>query len=240
MTLRHVLPQDLDEDGVQDVLAVHGGDGLADPAHDNMYGRLILFSGRTGKLLRWMATPDRRESYYPPQVTTGPDGRKIIIYGTGGNMNNGALYAISLLDLYRKNVSNTRVIYRDPVKGILNPAALADITGDGVADIILASMNANVMAFDGANFDCLWNKSFPAMESVASLAVGSWDEDIIPDVMVKYNYGAGFPVYEYEQTMVLSGKDGAVLSNLPIDSITSQSSPLAVSLEVAKYRLMND
>ena len=41
------------------------------------------------------------------------------------------------------------MIYRDPVKGILNPASLVDITGDGVADIILASMNANVMAFDG-------------------------------------------------------------------------------------------
>ena len=35
---------------------------------EHMYGRLILFSGKTGKLLRWMPTPDRKESYYPPQV----------------------------------------------------------------------------------------------------------------------------------------------------------------------------
>ena len=27
---------DLDSDGVQDVLAVHGGDPLSDPAHHNM------------------------------------------------------------------------------------------------------------------------------------------------------------------------------------------------------------
>ena len=44
--------QDLDSDGVQDVLAVHGGDPLSDPAHRNMWGRLILFSGRDGRLLR--------------------------------------------------------------------------------------------------------------------------------------------------------------------------------------------
>ena len=40
-------------------------------------------------MMRWMATPDRRETYYPPQVITGPDGREMIIYGTGGNLNNG-------------------------------------------------------------------------------------------------------------------------------------------------------
>ena len=223
--------QDLDGDGVLEVLAVHGGDGLADPGHDNMYGRLIIFSGKTGKLMRWMATPDRRESYYPPQVITGPDGREMIIYGTGGNLNNGALYAISLLDLYRKNVTQMAVIYRDPIKGILNPASLVDLTGDGVADIVLASMNANVMAFDGVDYTCLWNKTFPSMESISALAVGSWDRDDVPDIMVKYNYGAGFPVYEYQQTMVLSGKTGEVISSIPIDSITSQSSPLVLSIE---------
>ena len=46
-----------------------------------------------------MATPDRRESYYPPQLLTGADGARVVLYGTGGNMNSGALYAIALLDL---------------------------------------------------------------------------------------------------------------------------------------------
>ena len=41
--------QDLDGDGVQDVLAVHGGDPLSDPARRGTYGRLILFSGRGGR-----------------------------------------------------------------------------------------------------------------------------------------------------------------------------------------------
>lgn len=83
--------------------------------------------------------------------------------------------------------------------------------------------------------EVLWNATFPGLESISSMAVGSWDEDDTPDLMVKYNYGSGFPVYEYEQTMVLSGKDGKVISSIPIDSITSQSSPLAISIEVIQW-----
>ena len=223
--------EDLDRDGVQDVLAVHGGDGLSDPGHDHMYGRIILFSGKDGKLLRWMATPDRRESFYPPQVTTGPDGRQIVIYGTGGNLNNGALYAISLLDLYRKNINSTRLIYRDSVKGFITPATLVDVTGDGVQDIILATMNSNVLAFDGMSFNCIWNKTFPNSESLTTVAVGLYDKDETPDIFVKYNYGKGFPIYQYEQSMVLSGRNGSVISDIPRDTLATQASPLTISLQ---------
>lgn len=225
------LVEDLDSDGVQDVLAVHGGDGLSDPAHRHMYGRIILFSGRDGTLLRWMATPDRRESYYPPQVTTGVDGRQIVIYGTGGNLNNGALYAISLLDLYRKNINKTHLIYRDPNKGLITPATLVDVTGDGIDDIILATMNSNVMAFNGMDFKCIWNKTFTNFESVTTAAVGLFDEDEIPDVFLKYNYGEGFPLYQYEQSMVLSGKNGDIISSIPTDTLATQSSPITISLK---------
>merc|ERR1712142_1069254 len=122
-----------------------------------------------------MATPDRRETFYPPQVTTGPDGRQIVIYGTGGNLNKGALYAISLLDLYRKHINSTRLIYRAPVKGFITPASLVDVTGDGVQDIILATMNSNVLAFDGNTFDCVWNKTIPQSESLTTVAVGLYN-----------------------------------------------------------------
>ena len=42
--------------------------------------------------------------------------------------------------------------------------------------------------------------------------------------------GKGYPVYEYEQTVVLSGKNGAKISRTLTDSIGSQSSPLAINL----------
>ena len=104
-------------------------------------------------------------------------------------------------------------------------------TGDGVQDIILATMNSNVMAFDGMNFECIWNKTFNRFESLTSVAVGLFDDDETPDIFVKYNYGSGFPIYQYEQSMVLSGKNGSIISDIPVDTIATQSSPITVSLE---------
>jgi outer membrane protein assembly factor BamB len=224
--------EDIDNDGVQDVLAVHGGDALADPnPQEHMFGRLILFSGQTGRLLQWMPTPDGRESYYPPQVSTGPDGRQIIIMGTGSSKRGGALYAKPLLDLYRKNVTNIRRIYKDDEQGILNPAALVDINHDGIQDIVLASMNSRVLAFDGLTFGQIWNTTIPGHQSASSLAVGLWDNDDVPDVMVKYNYGDEFPVYEYEKTVVLSGLNGSIISSAMVNSVPAQSTPITISLE---------
>ena len=221
---------DLDNDGVQDVLAVHGGDPLSDPAHRNMYGRLILFSGADGRLLRWVATPDRRESYYPPQLKTGPGGSQIVIFATGGNINSGALYAISLLDLYRKNINRTRLVYRDHAKGIISPALLVDVTGDGLEDIVLATINSNVMAFDGSNYNCVWNKTLPNFESITSITAGFFNDDDIPDIMVKFNYGDKFPAYEYQESLVLSGHNGSVISSVSLDSLPTLSSPLTLSM----------
>ena len=42
-----------------------------------MFGRILIFSGLTGKVLRWIPTPDRRESYYPPQILTRMDGEQV-------------------------------------------------------------------------------------------------------------------------------------------------------------------
>ena len=64
-----------------------------------MFGRLIIFDGQNGTIYKWMQTPDRRESYYPPQILTGPSGEKQILFGTGGNTRSGSLYIISFKDL---------------------------------------------------------------------------------------------------------------------------------------------
>ncbi|TRY71775.1 hypothetical protein TCAL_12171 [Tigriopus californicus] len=209
---------DLNGDGIPEILAVHGGDELSDPAQEgNMFGRLILFSGNNGTVLRWMQTPDRKESYYPPQILTWADGEQFVLFGTGGNSRAGALYVISLLDLYKRNISQAVQIYHDDSKGMLTPAALADINQDGIEDIIVPTFNSHVIAFDGSTFKPIWNTSFSGSESYSTVGVGFFDDDDIPDFMVKYQYGEGFPVYEYEQVL--------------INSLSTQSSPLSVSLK---------
>ena len=96
---------DLTKDGIPEILAVHGGDELSDPAlEEKMFGRVIVFDGKNGSVLKWMPTPDRRESYYPPQILDGPDGDKSVLFGTGGNSRSGSLYVISIKDLLNRRV----------------------------------------------------------------------------------------------------------------------------------------
>ena len=65
--------------------------------------------------------------------------------------------------------------------------------------IVISSLYSNVIALDGKDYKTIWNITFDKSESYATIAVGYYDEDDIPDFLVKYQYGRGFPVYEYEQ-----------------------------------------
>ncbi len=106
---------DLNGDGIPEVLAVHGGDPGSDPAQEyKMFGRIIIFDGSNGSILKWIPTPDRRESYYPPQILTSLDGEQMVLFGTGANLRSGSLYAISLYDLYKGKVSKVSNILSIP------------------------------------------------------------------------------------------------------------------------------
>ena len=48
--------------------------------------------------------------------------------------------------------------------------------------------------------------------------------------MVKYNYGDKFPVYQYQRTEILCGKNGTSIIILDTDTLTTLSSPLSLSL----------
>ncbi len=191
---------DLSNDGIPEILAVHGGDELSDPSTRNkMFGRLIVFDGKNGDVLRWMETPDRMESYYAPQVFKDANGNTTVLFGTGGNSRSGSLFTITLDDLLSRKVSRSRIVYSDPKKGMLTPAALVDVNGDGVKDIVVATFYSNVIAFDGKTYDAIWNTTFADSESYATISVGYWNEDDTPDFLVKYQYGKeGYPVYQYE------------------------------------------
>ena len=100
------LVHDIDGDGISDAVIVHGGDELSDPAHEyNLFGRIMIISGKTGKVLRWVPTPDGKESYYPPQILTWLDGEMFVLIGTGANSKPGSLFILPLSELYKGNIS---------------------------------------------------------------------------------------------------------------------------------------
>ena len=226
------IVEDIDNDGVQDILAMHGGDALSElDQRDHVYGKLILFSGKTGRRLQWMPTPDNKESLYPPQIATGPDGREIIIFGTGSTKHGGALYAKPLLDFYRKNITNIKLIHKDKDFGMMYPAAMADINGDGILDLIVPTSHEQILSFSGVDFSKLWNTTLEGYQSISSVAVGYYDSDTTPDFIVKYNLGDEYPLFKHEKTVVLSGKNGSIISKPIINSISAKSTPITISMD---------
>ena len=60
-------------------------------------------------------------------------------------------------------------------------------------------INTIKLFFSGKTFQQLWKTSFADSESYSTVAVGFFDDDNIPDFLVKYQHGPGYPVYDYEQ-----------------------------------------
>ncbi|CAN7984580.1 unnamed protein product [Ixodes hexagonus] len=225
--------RDVDADGVPDLVVAHGGDPLKEPGSEvRLPGRLLVVSGRSGRVLRWALVPDHRESYYSPQLLHQPDGSEVLLFGTGGETHGGSLWRLRLRDLLDGRMSRARALYTDPDKGVMTPPALVDVTGDGVADVVSAMFNSTVVALDGVTFRRLWTHRFPGSESYSTPAVGFFNADDTPDVLVTYQTGPGFPVYFYTQTTVLDGRTGRPLLGRPLRAaVGTQASPLAVSRE---------
>ncbi|XP_076457343.1 uncharacterized protein LOC143291388 [Babylonia areolata] len=224
---------DMDGDHVPDILIVHGGDPIAQPhSKTRESARIALMSGRTGRVLRWMVVPEGQESYYSPQVYRQADGTQVVLFGTGGETHGGSLWVITLDHLKEGRIDMARAIYTDRQKGVMTPPVLVDVTGDGTVDIVMNPFNSSVIALDGRTYSLLWNRSFPLSESYSTPGAGYYNEDDIPDFLVKAAFGPGYPVYYHAETTVLDGRTGEPLVKPSVRvSVGAQSSALSVSME---------
>ena len=78
----------------------------------------MIFSGKTGEVLRWVKVPDERETYFSPVIYYQKDGTDIVVFGTGGETHPGGLWVISLMDLYQGLTEKAQSIYQDKFKGM--------------------------------------------------------------------------------------------------------------------------
>ena len=103
--------EDIDGDGVVDILNIHGGDQSYGPDETNRSPALIvILSGKTGKkLIDPIVVPDGRESYMSPVNYTFAD-KDVILFGTGGETINGSLWAITV-DSIKEFVKSKRVTF---------------------------------------------------------------------------------------------------------------------------------
>ncbi|XP_030374419.1 uncharacterized protein LOC115623988 [Scaptodrosophila lebanonensis] len=201
--------RDLNDDGVPEILAAH-----LEEREESKAGHIKLISGKTGKVLRTIPTPYREEMFVPIQMITRGDGTELLLILTGGQNTAGGVYSLRLHALMAyTSEKHFTPLYQQPRSGLMVPAVLTDLNGDHVADVVVASFNSTVYAFDGRNFSMLWNFTFPASECVSAIVPGHFNNDNVTDFMVKYNTGPGFPVYYYSQTTILDGRNGQPLLN---------------------------
>ena len=100
-----------------DFLSIHCREAYSEK---RLVGRILIFSGKTGRVLRWVDTPDGKESYFSPLLYTLKNGTEIVVFGTGGETHGGSLFVIPLMDLFYGKMHKAVAIYTDKYKGILH------------------------------------------------------------------------------------------------------------------------
>lgn len=226
-----VIVPDQNNDGINDLLTVNGGNAYAEPntTKDRYPGVLMLLDCKTGDVIAADTMPDGRESYMTPLYFLQPSSKELnILFGTGGETIEGNLYVSTLADLKAKKLSAAKVVATEKGHGFIAPATIVDLTGDGYLDIVAITHGSKAVAIDGKDYHQLWSKSFPGTECSNSFAVGYFTDDDVPDFFTFISKGQ-WPNSTGSVQIMLNGKDGNVEY---IDSMgcTGYSSPVVYDL----------
>jgi outer membrane protein assembly factor BamB len=220
------LVEDINNDQIPDLLIANGGNPAAAPGNrDRPAGRLMLIDSRTGQLIAQAVVPDGKETYMSCLSYSWED-TTYVIYGTGGETIPGKLYRTDLNAILQADLSNSLVLAESRTKGFIAPPVLADISRDGIPDIIANAADGRTLAIDGSTLEPLWTVQLPNTEVYCSLAVGQFDADGIPDFFTNYGIGQ-FPDLMSSVQITISGSDGALIRQDTLGSF-HYSSPVAM------------
>ena len=119
-----LIVEDLDNDGVRDIINMHGGDVSYNPdEHDRSPGYLVVVSGKTGQsLFPPMLTPDGHESYMSPVLFKLNDKDDLVLFGSGGETVPGSLWAVSLTSIRHQVKMNSA--YRPFINDSRHPCSM--------------------------------------------------------------------------------------------------------------------
>ena len=227
-----VIIPDQNNDGIDDLLTVNGGNALANPyeTKNRFPGVLMIFDTKTGEVIAADTMPDGKESYMTPLCFKDPGSNETnILFGSGGETIDGSLYVTNTSQLKARKLTAAKVIAKEKGHGFIAPASLADINGDGNPDIIAISHASQVFAIDGRDYHTIWTKSFPGTECSNSFAVGYFNNDNVPDFFTFVSKGQ-WPNSTGSIEVMLNGKNGNVEFT---DSIgcTGFSTPVVYDLD---------
>lgn len=90
--------------------------------------------------------------------------------------------------------------------------------------------NSTIIVYNGLTFEPIWNYTVPNSEVISIPIPGYYNDDNIPDFMVKHQIG--FPTYYYTVATIIDGKTGKPLLEKPIeDSLSREMSGLSITVE---------
>ncbi|CAL1683905.1 unnamed protein product [Lasius platythorax] len=197
---------DMDGDGIGDVIASHATQ--SDDVRANT-----------------------EQLFIAPQIVVQSDGENIFVLATSSQQEAGGLYIVSQANIFYGDLQ-LRKLSHNTGKDALLPPILIDITSDGIEDIIAAMFNSTIMAYNGSTFEPIWNYTVPNSEVISIPIPGYYNDDDIPDFMIKHQIGAGFPTYYYTVATIIDGRNGQPLLEKPIeDSLSRQMSGLSITVD---------
>ena len=219
---------DQDGDGIEDIVTTNGGDVMAAPYHpDRPPGTLMLLSGKDGRLLARAEMPDGQETYMSPLVHAFRETESVsILMGSGGETLGGHLFRTTLEALLQGDISSATVLAESETKGFIAPPVLADITADGVNDIIANAVDGRMLAFDGSTNAPLWSIRIPNTEAYSSIAVGYFTQDSIPDFFASFASGQ-WPNLGWSRQFMVDGGTGTIVFEDSL-GLYQTSSPVVV------------
>jgi outer membrane protein assembly factor BamB len=225
--------KDQDRDGVEDILVSNGGNVLAAPfdRKERKPGNLVVLSGANGKLLARAQVPDGNETYMSVVVWPTADNLDYrVVYGTGGETLGGNLYVTTLSAIMKGDLSKSILLDTSPTKGYIGPPVLADITKDGVADIIANAVEGKLLAFDGGTYKPIWAVKVPETEAYSSVAPGYFTgNDDIPDFFATYAVGQ-WPDLGWSRQLMVDGATGKIVYEDSLGSYQT-STPVVIDLD---------
>ncbi|MEZ4265096.1 MAG: VCBS repeat-containing protein [Myxococcota bacterium] len=220
--------RDRDGDGIDELLFANGGFPAAEPGAARPPGHLVIIGGADGALLAAAEMPDGAETYMSA-LTYTRRGEVHVVFGSGGETLPGSLWVAPISAVDAGDLSGaTRLTTATRGRGVIAPPALADLTGDGTPDIIVATFDGQLAAFDGDSLAPLWSLAVAGAETYSTPAIGYFDDDGTPDVYAVFNIGV-FPDYTEAEHRVVSGRSGSVLWAFN-DARVSYGSPIATDL----------
>jgi len=224
-----ILP-DQNGDGRAEILVANGGDSTLQPFTPRPTGHLLILSGIDGTIVASAPMPDRAETYVSPyRWRDSNEGPWNLLFGSGGETHRGSLWSATLEDLQRGDLESAQALTEPTThKGVIAPPALADLDGDQILDVVVATFDGRLIAHSPQSGEPLWSVTVTNSETQVSPAIGYLNADDTPDVFASFSRGT-YPQWTETILLAVDGATGAIFYEEVIER-TIISSPVLADL----------